>query len=184
MSRNSQILILRYRKTKRFSFFVSYSLWNSSTACILRTNCPISMRFSPNLKLNNTQIANANKLNLIFFDFRLILLDRITNFKHCFYNWHCNTLVVEQRRDTSWSSDLWRWCLPLFKASCSFFIIRSTLSDQNFMPWYTYDFACFNKNKMFHVFPIPSHSKLYSCSEIVLWFGLDCIYPLSKCSKS
>ena len=48
MSRNSQILILRYRQTKRFSFFVSYCFCNPSTACIFRTNCPISMGFSSN----------------------------------------------------------------------------------------------------------------------------------------
>ena len=48
MSRNSQILILRYRQIKWFSFFVSCCFCNPSTARICRTNCPISMEFSPN----------------------------------------------------------------------------------------------------------------------------------------
>ena len=77
-SRNSQMLFLRYSQTKPIVSFVLYCLFNPSTACIFRTSCPISVRFSPNSNLNNTLIENAEKPKIIFFDFRLILLDRIT----------------------------------------------------------------------------------------------------------
>ena len=77
MSRNSQILFLKYSRTKPIGSFV-YCLLNPSTACIFGTNCPISVGFSPNQSLNNTLIENAKKTKIVFFDFRLILLDRIT----------------------------------------------------------------------------------------------------------
>ena len=48
MSRNSQIVFLRYSETKPIVSFVSYCLFNPSTACIFGTNCPISVGFSPN----------------------------------------------------------------------------------------------------------------------------------------
>ena len=48
MSRNSQILFLRYTQTKAIVSFVSYCLFNPSTVCIFETNYPISVRFSPN----------------------------------------------------------------------------------------------------------------------------------------
>ena len=70
MSRNSQILFLRYSQTKPIVSVAFYCLFNPSNVCIFGTNCPES--------LNNTLIENAKKLQIIFFDFRLILLDRIT----------------------------------------------------------------------------------------------------------
>ena len=79
MSGNSQILFLRYSQTKQIISFVSYCLSNPSTVCIFGTNCPKSMGFCQ-IKAFNTLIENAKKRKkIIFFDFRLILLDRITN---------------------------------------------------------------------------------------------------------
>ena len=48
MSQNCQILFLRYSQTKPIFSFVSYCLFNPSTVCIVGTNCPISVGFSPN----------------------------------------------------------------------------------------------------------------------------------------
>ena len=48
MSRNSQVLFLRYSQPKPIITFVSYCLFNPSTVCIFGTNCPISEGFSPN----------------------------------------------------------------------------------------------------------------------------------------
>ena len=79
MGWNSQILFLRYSQTKPMVSFVSYCLFNPSTVCIFGTNCPISVGFQPNESLNNTLIENGEKTQNIFFEFRLILLDCITN---------------------------------------------------------------------------------------------------------
>ena len=48
MSRNSQILFLRYSQTNPIVSFVSYCLFNLSTVCIFGTNCSISVGYSPN----------------------------------------------------------------------------------------------------------------------------------------
>ena len=48
MSRNSQILFLRYSQTKPIVSFVSYCLFDHSTVCIFGTNYLISVGFSPN----------------------------------------------------------------------------------------------------------------------------------------
>ena len=82
MSRNSQILFLRYSQTKLIVSFVSYCLFNPSIVCIFGTNAQslwgfhqIKPKQYPNRK------CQKNK-KIIFFDFRLILLDCITNFRH------------------------------------------------------------------------------------------------------
>ena len=59
MSRNSQILFLRYRQTKPIVYFVS-CLFNPSTVCIFGTNCPISVGFSPTFTAQ-TIIENTKK---------------------------------------------------------------------------------------------------------------------------
>ena len=79
MSRKSQILFLKYSQTKLIVSFVSYCLFNPSTVCMFGTNCPISVGFSQNYSLNNTLIENVKKKKkILFFNFRLILLDPIT----------------------------------------------------------------------------------------------------------
>ena len=77
MSRNSQILFLRYNQTKLIVSFVSYCLFNPSTVCIYENNYPISVRFSPTIPKQYPN-RKCQKTKIIVFDFRLSLLDRIT----------------------------------------------------------------------------------------------------------
>ena len=62
-------------------------------------NCSISMEFSPNESLSNSLIENAKKQETQIFDFRLILLDRITYFfkkesVHSFEIAHTTCLIL------------------------------------------------------------------------------------------
>ena len=59
-------------------FLVFYCFCNHCKCYFSRTNCPIFMGLSPKWSLKNTLVENANKQNTKIFDFRLILLDRIT----------------------------------------------------------------------------------------------------------
>ena len=66
MSRNSQIPFLRYSQIEPIVSFVSYCLFNPSIVSTFGTNCPISVRFSPNKSVNNTLKENANKKKSYF----------------------------------------------------------------------------------------------------------------------
>ena len=66
MSRNSQILFLRYSQTNPMVSFASYCLFNPSTVCIFGTNCSISVGFSPNWSLNDTPVENAKNQKSYF----------------------------------------------------------------------------------------------------------------------
>ena len=73
------ILFSRYNQAKPIISFVSFCLFNPLTVCIFGTNCPISVGFPPLYKsLNNTLNKKCQKTKIIFYYFRLILLDRIT----------------------------------------------------------------------------------------------------------
>ena len=78
MSPNSQTLILRYSQTKPIVYFVSYCFVQSFNCLYLWNQLPNLCGVFTKLKRKQYPNRKCQKIKNNFFDFRLILLDRIT----------------------------------------------------------------------------------------------------------
>ena len=96
MSRNSLILIFRYSKCYCSISFVLYCFEHNQNGCISWTVCPILTGFSTTCSSKYEAYIALGNLIFILFEFRLILLDRIT-YAMCFITscpWACVRLYL------------------------------------------------------------------------------------------